>query len=297
MITVSKTAMFKSKILFLSFLILILVGVFFGNFSEAKEDCICLVYITGIGCPNCAVTDPIVLSEWTLKYPNLVVIEYEIYKNHQENYPTADEYFKNYTPLGIRPGVPFLILNREDVFLGRFEVLETEKKIEKLCENPEGEEVPYGAGKFPLSDTSCQKFEDLDINNLPGEPNIWANGRILIPIGERKTESDFLRELLFEDDIFSILESLDYEIVAPESISLSGKKVNFDNALLIGGWRFQWNGESLDKISESAVAAASESLKNEKTNWSKLFYLALIVIFALIFLISIYKKKKNEPNQ
>jgi len=281
----SKTTMFKSKILFLSFLIVVLVGICFGNFSEAKEDCICLVYITGIGCPNCAVTDPAVLLEWTSEYPNLVIIEYEIYKNHEENYPTVDEYFENYIPSGIRPGVPFLILNKENVFLGRFEVLEAEKEIEKLCKN-----------KFPLSDTSCQKFEDLDINNLPGKPNIWANGRILTPIGERKAKNGVLKKLLFESDISSALEELDYEVVSPEPVSLSRKEINFDNALLIGGWRFQWNGRGLDKTSESAVAAVSESLKNKKTNWSKFFYLALIVVFVLIFIISFYKKRKNEPD-
>lgn len=276
--------MFKSKIFLLTFLIVMLVTICFGNLSEAKEDCICLVYITGIGCPNCVVTDPAVLLEWTSEYPNLVVMEYEIYKNHEENYRTADEYFKNYIPLGVRPGVPFLILDRDNVLLGRFEVLEAEKEIEKLCEN-----------KFPLSDTSCQEFEDLDINNLPGKPNIWANGRILIPVGEKKAKNDVLKKLLFESDISSVLEGSDYKIVIPEPISLSGKEVNFDNALLIDDWRFQWNGKGLSDVSAANVAAASESLKNTKTNWSKLFYLALIVVFALIFLISIYKKKKNEP--
>ena len=92
-----------------------------------------------------------------------------------------------------------------------------------------------------------------------------------------------------------MLEGSDYKIVIPEPISLSGKEVNFDNALLIDDWRFQWNGKGLSDVSAANVAAASESLKNTKTNWSKLFYLALIVVFALIFLISIYKKKKNEP--
>ncbi len=286
MIAVSKITMFKSKILFLSFLILVLIGVFFGNFSEAEEGCICLVYITGIGCPNCTITDQVVLLEWTLKYPNLVIIEYEIYKNYEENYRTADEYFKNYIPPETRPGVPFLILDRDNILLGRFEVLDAEKEIEKLCEN-----------KFPLSDASCQKFEDLDVNNLPGKPNIWMNRRILIPVGERKAKNDVLKRLLSESDISSVLEELDYEIVIPEPISLSGEEVSFDNALLIDGWRFQWKGKGLGDISAASIAAASEGLKNKKTSWSKLFYLALIVVFALIFLISIYKKRKNEPNQ
>lgn len=287
--------MFKSKILLFSLLVIILASICFGNFSEAKEDCICLVYITGVGCPNCAITDPVVLSEWTLEYPNLVVIEYEIYKNHEENYPTADEYFENYIPSGVRPGVPFLILDRDSVLLGRFEVLEAEKEIEKLCENPEGEQVPYRAGKFPSSDTSCQEFEDLDINNLPGKPNIWVNGRVLTPVGEKKAHDELLKKLLFEDDISSVLEGLDYTVIIPEPVSFSKGEVNFDNALLIDGWRFQWNGESLDNSLPASAAAAALGGLNNKINWSKIFYPTLVLIFVLIFIISVYKKKKSEP--
>lgn len=158
----------KSKVLIVSFLIISLTGIFLADFSQAQENYICAVYITGIGCPNCAIIDPVVLSEWTQKYPNLVVIEYEIYKNHEENYPPADKYFKNYIPEGVRPGIPLLILNKENVFLGRFEVLEAENRIKEISEN-----------KCPLSEGTSQKFEDLDPNNLSGKPSIWANGEEL----------------------------------------------------------------------------------------------------------------------
>lgn len=151
--------MLKSKILISSFLILILVGIFLADFSRAQENYICVVYITGIGCPNCAITDPVVLSEWTEKYPNLVVIEYEIYKNREANYDTTSKYFENYaTP---PYGIPFLILNKENIFVGRFDVLEAEDKIATLIEN-----------ECPLPGGGSQKFEDLDPNNLPGKPSI-----------------------------------------------------------------------------------------------------------------------------
>ena len=74
--------------------------------------------------------------------------------------------------------------------------------------------------------------------------------------------------------------------------SYSKGKVNFDNALLVDGWRFQWNGEGLDNsLPVSATALASSS---NKINWSKIFYPALVIVFVLIFMISVYKKKKNE---
>jgi len=277
--------MLKSKILILSFLIVTLAGIFLADFSRAQESYICAVYITGIGCSNCAVTDPIVLSEWTQKYPNLVVIEYETYENHKENYPSIEQYFKNYIPEGTQPGIPLLILNKESMFMGRFEVLETENKIVTLREN-----------ECPLLDGSSQKFEDLDINNLPGKPNIWVNGRILMPAGERKADNALLKKLLFENKLSSLLDGVDFECVDCQTIPLSRGEVSFDNALLIDGWRFQWNGEGLkiNEVEAGTVAAISESVGDNENNWLKFLYLGIsIMVFALIFVVLRSKKKKT----
>lgn len=276
----------KSKVLILSFLIVSLTGIFLADFSQAQENYICAVYITGIGCSNCAVTDPMVLSEWTKEHPNLVVIEYEIYKNHEENYPPADEYFKNYIPEGVRPGIPLLILNKDNVFLGRFEVLGAEEKIIKLNENA-----------CPSPDGSSQKFENLDINNLPGKPNIWANGRILMPAGERKVENDLLRKLLFEKKISLVLEEVDFECVDCQVVPISRGEVNFDNALLVDGWRFQWNGEGLN-IGQAPVAATSETVKdNQESSFKYLYLLIPIAVFVSVFIILYFKRRKHELTQ
>ena len=48
-------------------------------------DAMCLVYFTAIGCPNCAVTDPIVLEQWTSENEDLVVMEYMFYDWDDEN--------------------------------------------------------------------------------------------------------------------------------------------------------------------------------------------------------------------
>ena len=44
--------------------------------AVAQEDKICAIYFTGVGCPHCAKTDPVVIKELTNEYNNLAIIEY-----------------------------------------------------------------------------------------------------------------------------------------------------------------------------------------------------------------------------
>ena len=55
-------------------LTLSILGILLLPVSAQADKVVCTVYFTYIGCPNCAFTDPIVLTEWTEKYDNLVVI-------------------------------------------------------------------------------------------------------------------------------------------------------------------------------------------------------------------------------
>ena len=66
----------KKWILFLLILSLTLIGFNLASAQTGNNSYFCTLYFTFIGCPNCAHTDPIVLTEWPQKYPNLVVIEY-----------------------------------------------------------------------------------------------------------------------------------------------------------------------------------------------------------------------------
>ncbi|MCK4497363.1 MAG: hypothetical protein KAU24_04150, partial [Candidatus Aenigmarchaeota archaeon] len=56
-------------------LTLLILGILLFPASAKADKAVCTVYFTYIGCPNCAFTDPVVLTEWTEKYDNLVVIE------------------------------------------------------------------------------------------------------------------------------------------------------------------------------------------------------------------------------
>jgi len=187
----------------------------------------CLVYFTFIGCPNCAVTDPIVLNQWTKKYPNLVVIEYGWRSGDWQN-PNS-KFFGDYAKVyKTQAAVPQIIIDKNNIKLGRIEVPKAEKDIEErefnLC---------------PLIDKSIS-FEKLNLKELPALPKIWANGRILIrlsenewlfqwngenppkTIGKEKFTQKELKELLFAENIFDKLANKVFDIVEPQKVEFSG---------------------------------------------------------------------------
>ncbi len=142
---------------------LFLISSFFINSVQAEDssDFICAVYFTGVGCPHCANTDPVILEDLPKEYPNFVVIEYEIYQQ-RENAPLLYEYNENYNS-GL--GIPLIIFNKKDYMRGDRPILESIRgKIEGLDSN-----------KCPLMDGTSVNFNQLDINSLPGQPKIWTS--------------------------------------------------------------------------------------------------------------------------
>ena len=103
-------------------------------------------------------------------------------------------------------------------------------------------------------------------------------------------------ELLFGKNISLVLDGVNFECVDCQAVPISRDEVNFDNALLIDGWRFQWNGEGL-AIAQTSAVAISETVKDNEGNWFKFLYLLIpIAIFALIFTVLFLRRKKNEKN-
>lgn len=128
---------------------------------EAAEST-CVVYFTGIGCPHCAQVDPVLLEELPEKYPELVIIEYEIYQE-RGNAPLLYEYNNVY---GSGLGIPLVILGRDNFLIGDTPILQNiEKKLEENKGNP-----------CPLIDGTTINFEELDVSSLPGKPKILPEG-------------------------------------------------------------------------------------------------------------------------
>lgn len=123
----------------------------------AKEDIVCVVYFTGVGCPHCAKTEPVV-DELLEKYPNLVVIKYEIYQR-KENAPLLYEYNEKY---GSGLGIPLLIFGKDEFLIG-------DKSIARDAPTVIGDKI---SNSCPLADGTAVRYEDLDATSLIGNPEI-----------------------------------------------------------------------------------------------------------------------------
>ena len=195
--------------------------------SNPQSSVICMVYFTFIGCPNCAVTDPIVLREWTEKYPNLVIIEYG-WVSGDWQHPNSQFFGEFAQAYRTQAAVPQLVLSKNRIRLGRLDVPKAEEDIKALASNP-----------CPLIDKSVF-WENLNLNELKAEPKIWANGRVLIKlnekewlfqwngedppktVGKEKFNQKELKELLFTQDIPGKLKYKVFDIVEPQKVMFSG---------------------------------------------------------------------------
>ncbi|HQO59094.1 MAG TPA: hypothetical protein PLT76_10320 [Candidatus Omnitrophota bacterium] len=202
--------------------------------QEKTEQSLCAVYITGNGCSNCALTDPALFTEATALNPNLVILEYEIYRTQQDNMEVKDQYFQNYIPRR-RPGVPFLIWGERKTAVGRIEVL---KAVKQLTDT-------RAVSPCALPDGSSKAFEELDVGQLPGRVNIWTQNRLLISENTSREANPSLRRIVKMQDISRALEGSRFETAAPKPFEISQGKVDFEYAVKIADWVLQWNGDPL----------------------------------------------------
>jgi len=246
------------------FIILFSILFLFPVLKVSAQEYFCAFYFTFIGCPNCAHTDPIVLNQWIKKYPNLVIVEYGWRGGDWQN-PNS-KFFGDYTKEYKTPAaVPQLVFDKSNIKLGRIEVPKGESYIKSRNSNP-----------CPLIDESVS-FENLNLNELPAFPKIWANQRVLIKlseneylfqwngenppktIGKEKITQKELKELLFTENIFEKLKNKVFDIVKPQKVEFSGSAfppssgfvpyAEFENAIKI-------------KVSENLVTNKPEENQN-----------------------------------
>lgn len=236
------------KILLLIFVALILVSIFPLISSQQIEKNVCAIYFTGVGCPHCANVDLVVLTETLNNYSNLAIIEYEIYQD-SENAPLLIDYNEKY---GTGLGIP-LIIFEHGYKIGDRPILENINLI-----------IEYGPSVCFLPDGS-KTFENLIINDLRGKPKIWTNERILIK-DSGGTNKD-IKDLLTTENLSEVLEYSNYNVIMPQKVALSGSFVEFENAITIDGWIFQWNGPSIESKCPSCPQPTewSECINGQKT--------------------------------
>ena len=236
--------------------------------QDIADEPVIAVYITGIGCGNCAVTDPGLFIKATDANPDLIVFEYEIYKSRKDNQKTKYEYFKNFLR-NTRPGVPFLILNKNKAYMGKFEIMRAYKDILNIKSN-----------EFPMPDGSSVSYKDLDIVNLPGNLKIWTKNRVLL--SGHGGDNKVLKKILSEENLSDALDGVNYTMVHPEPVVISHNEIVFAHAVNIGGWTLQWNGEDV-KL----------ALKNKQVLSGYHLYGIILVLIFLAIILSSFRVRKT----
>lgn len=204
--------------------------------SAQTQHSICFIYFTGIGCPHCAKTDPLVLGKLPLaRGSDLVIIEYEIYKS-QVNVDVMKSYNAKYN---ISKGVPQIVVDQNLHIAGDRQIL---SDIQDLIDSKtSGNECLLINGSAP--------FGELNLNELPGKPNIWRGDRILLRAGPENASEELLKAILTSDDV-SVVISGKAEIIDAEPVPLSGSKIRFSEAAKVGGWTVQWGNVSENRVGD-----------------------------------------------
>lgn len=174
--------MLRKTYISLTVLLYFLLFLFIPFQAAAQEDIsdndfTCLVYFTSDNCPHCAKVSPVIHEDLPKKYPNLVVIEYEI-SQHKQNGPLILQYNEVY---GSGLGIPLIIFNQNEYVAGDGPIL---NNIDYLIKKLKG-------NKCPLADGTFVNVNDLDFTTLSGNFEIWHGknfsikpGRPSKPFGE-----------------------------------------------------------------------------------------------------------------
>lgn len=184
----------------------------------------CMVYFSGIGCSSCKKSDPPLFNILLKEQPSVIIVEFEM-NRERKNAAMIAVYNSNY---GSGMGIPLLIFSKEESMSGDQQIL---MAIAGRI---------FDFNGLPLPDGSSRGFNAADITALGGRPKIWRDGRILICKGE-KGNSDLLKELLLSDELPAVLEKAGFEKVEPEPVLISHGRVEFENAIKIDDWIFQWD--------------------------------------------------------
>ncbi|MFC1697409.1 hypothetical protein ACFL1H_03690 [Nanoarchaeota archaeon] len=239
------------------------------SITVMAEDQINAIYITGIGCPNCAVTDLYILTNLTDQYPNLLIFEYEIY-HEKSNQEFAQLYFDSYIP-GRQPGVPFLLFNKDQNAIGRIEVLNAESLI-----------TTQDLSQFPLANGVLVNYDELDLTFLPGRLNIWTKDRVII--NQKGTTGENIKLLLSTDNIPETLKTIDHAVIDPISVPISGGEIKFKNTVKIGDTFLFWERGETDIDPTNP----DDTPKN-----SNLIYFIIAAVILILILYFKPKKKKK----
>jgi hypothetical protein len=185
--------------------------------KPATGDFASLVYFTGIGCPHCANVDSVLLKQ-KIRQGNLLVVEYEIYRDTM-NAPLLMAYDKQFDT-GL--GVPMIVVEdrKGGAIVGDTPIL---KVLDDLIIRHKGNGIVLPAGE--------RSFGSLSLADLPRLPKIWFKNRVAVRKDRSSRESESIKVFLLNGT-----KPLGCLSVNEKEVSLSGDKVVFANACKVNGW-------------------------------------------------------------
>lgn len=188
-----------------------------ADVQEEKESFASLIYFTGIGCPHCANTDPVVLKKRVRK-GDVMVFEYEIYRDSM-NGQLLMEYHKAY---GSKLAVPQIMAGAEksDSVSGDTPVL---KSLDTLISLHQGDGVLLSDGMVD--------FDDLSMVKIPYKPKIWFKNRLAV-----REDATSLQDLAIKEFLLEGVIPAECEAEKKSSVPLSGGKIKFNSACRYDGW-------------------------------------------------------------
>lgn len=192
------------------------------------------VYFGGIGCPHCAKVSPVLNKK--VNEGGFILIEYEIYKQ-LANSQALNEYAQSYD-LGL--GIPQILFNKESNESGDSPILDNlDQMIADATENtvylPNGKSV---------------SFEDLDLNDFERYPTIYSKDRVAVRKSLREVsdeQNEMIKKFISASTVQEAIDGLEGKKVKVQKVEYSGGSLKYENAVEIGGWLLQWNGESVEE--------------------------------------------------
>jgi len=243
----------------------------FAAETPSSSKVVCGAYLTGIGCSNCAVIDPVLFQKIAPAYPHLIIFEYEIYKAGKENEQVKNSYFQSFYP-GQPIGVPALIFNNEKKAVGRIKVAELLDGLDGISPNV-----------CPMPDGTLVDFQNLALTALSGKVNIWTKNRVL-STSQGGGDNHILQELLLETNIWKVLQTVPYERIEPTPVEISQNVILFQNAVRIGNWLLQWN--------DITPEASKKAVGNVGGMIVRIFF-GLMIVFVMMALLKVEKTPKG----
>ena len=201
----------------ISLLVAVVTILTFNQVAFATENITSFIYFTGIGCPHCANTDPIILKQ-EIRETDMLVIEYEIYRD-SINAPLLLEYNSKF---GTGLAVPTIVAGtkKNDSISGDDPIL---KNLSMMVEAYAGNMIPLLKGPVSL--------DKLSLTSLPAKPKIWFRDRIAIRTDTGSQEDKIIKQFLLEG-----IQPEGCKSVADNTVALSDYTVKFNNACSFNGW-------------------------------------------------------------